>query len=78
MFYDQLTYHPCLKVADGNFTEAKEGDLRDIVKAKPLNGKEAGFLCGNPIMVNNLKKALYLSGTAMHDIFSDPFVKAAD
>ena len=76
--HEQLTYHPCLKAADAQLSEAEIGDVREIVKARPLTGKEAGFLCGNPIMVNNIKKALYLSGTAMSDILSDPFVKAAD
>ena len=32
------------------------------------------FLCGNPDLVNLLRKKVFLAGAAMKDIYSDAFV----
>ncbi len=34
------------------------------------------FLCGDEVIVNSLKKKLFLNGVSMTNIYSDPFVKA--
>ena len=51
------------------------GDLRAIVKErfKSLRGWRA-FICGDPELVNALKKWAFLAGAPMKEIFADAFV----
>jgi len=36
-----------------------------------------GFVCGDPALVQSLKRQLFLSGIAMRDIYADAFLPSA-
>jgi hypothetical protein len=36
-----------------------------------------GFVCGDPTLVQSLKKKLFLSGIASRDIYADAFLPSA-
>ena len=36
-----------------------------------------GFVCGDPSLVQSLKRQLFLSGIAMRDIYADAFLPSA-
>ena len=74
--YDNFYYHPCVLKADAEMaSNIIEGDLLEIVSQqieKPAGWKS--YLCGNPEMVKKLRKQIFLAGSRMNDIYSDPFV----
>jgi CDP-4-dehydro-6-deoxyglucose reductase, E3 len=53
------------------------GDLKQIVKsyAPSLKGWRV-YLCGDPELVQGLKRGAFLAGAAMKEIHSDPFITA--
>ncbi len=75
--HDNLHYYPV--VLEG---EPPEGGLVGDMKSLPvehLGGDLAGFrayLCGDPELVEALRRAVFLAGVAMNDIYTDPFVFA--
>jgi len=71
---DNLSYIPCVLHGD-----APEGGIQGNIANIPsqLLGTLKGyrvFLCGDPPIVNALRQNVFLAGTSMQDIFSDPFV----
>jgi hypothetical protein len=48
-----------------------------ILKQFPKLSGWRGFLCGDPTLVNTLKKRLFLSGMASREIYADAFIPAA-
>ena len=36
------------------------------------------YLCGDPDMINNLKRKLFIAGASIKNIYSDPFISAND
>lgn len=68
--HPQLEYRPTLLHTHGPLPDC-------ILKDQPkLNGWR-GFVCGDPQIVAQLKKRLFLAGMASRDIHSDAFVTAA-
>ena len=55
--------------------ESIESLLTSVV---PDPGDWKVYLCGAPELVNSLKKKMFLSGASMSNIYSDPFLSAAD
>ena len=76
--HDNFFYTPCVSGANPP-PSAAAGRANDIALAKSpkLNGWRV-FLCGHPRMVENTKKQAFLAGASLQDIFSDPFLPAAD
>ena len=68
--HPQFEYRPTLLHTHGPLPDC-------ILKDQPkLNGWR-GFVCGDPQIVTQLKKRLFLAGMASRDIHSDAFVTAA-
>ncbi len=75
--YEHFTYTPC--VLHGDTPEGgQQGNIADIPARElgSLSGYRV-FLCGDPPIVNALRQKSFLAGVSMQDIFSDPFVFAA-
>jgi len=72
--HQQVHYTPC--VLHGEAPEGGEqGDIQQILKRKmpDLKGWRI-YVCGDPAIVTGLKQTCFLTGAAMTDIYSDPFV----
>ncbi len=74
--HDNLIYHPCVLNAED---EMDAGIRQDTVEGlvKALVPKPAGwkaYLCGDPDLVNKLRKQLFLAGCNMKDINADAFI----
>jgi ferredoxin-NADP reductase/ferredoxin len=55
------------------------GDLKDIVLADlPKSPAQRAYLCGEPGLVRDLKRRLFLRGISYRKIHADPFVGADD
>lgn len=73
--HDNLHYRPCVTdeapgdvdIRKGIFTDLLGQDFQSFEKFKV-------FLCGNPKMVNDTKRFVFLKGASMSDLYSDPFV----
>ncbi len=74
--HSNFYYHPCvLKAEEGMAKNIVEGDLSKIVSQlidKPAGWKS--YLCGDPEIVKKLRKQIFMAGSNMNDIYSDPFV----
>lgn len=81
--YSQFSYFPCLDgdAADGEIAAAPglyyPGKVQDqALKIQPdLKGWRV-YLCGNPAMVNQAKRQVFLAGASLTEIHADPFVSA--
>ena len=69
-------YHPCVVTAKANMpSNITEGNISDIaLETIPKPNGWKSFLCGNENLVNQLKKKIFLAGSNMNDIYSDPFI----
>ncbi len=69
-------YHPCVVHAnEGMASNIIEADLLEIVSqtvSSPAGWKS--YLCGDPEIVKKLRKQIFMAGSSMNDIYSDPFV----
>jgi len=72
--HEQFSYLPCVLHGDVP-PDGRQGNIADIPSQVlgSLKGYRV-FLCGDPPIVNALRQNAFLSGAAMQDIFSDPFV----
>jgi NAD(P)H-flavin reductase len=48
-----------------------------VLKSVPKLAGWRGYVCGDPALVQTLKKKLFLSGMASRDIYADAFLPAA-
>lgn len=71
-----LFYHSCVFHAEKDQAEnILEGDIGDIalqIVPKPAGWK--AFLCGDPELVQKLRRKVFLAGCNMNDIYADPFL----
>ena len=65
-----FTYTPTLLSADGPIDQA-------VLSRFPKPTGHRAFLCGDPAIVQSLKKKLYLAGAALNDLHADAFVPSA-
>jgi NAD(P)H-flavin reductase/ferredoxin len=64
-------------VLQGGNGDIETGDLGDaILNRYPVLDGWRGFICGDPGVVQKLKRRLFLEGMAMQDIHSDSFLSA--
>lgn len=70
----KLRYNPCVLQSAPN-RDLRIGDLSQIVLDE-LSALQSGtfFLCGDPNLVQPLRKKLFLAGVPLKKIFADPFV----
>lgn len=68
----------CLQAPDtGSDLEVTTGDLIPLVTSEYPKPQQARiYLCGNPNLVQTLKKRLYIAGADLSRIHSDPFLSA--
>ncbi len=72
-----FTYVPTVLDGDGA-AGVDVGPIDRIVAGQlPGLGGWRGFVCGDPALVQNLKRKLFLSGMALNDICADAFLPAA-
>lgn len=75
--FSNFYYHPCVLRDVPQEVQADMGAIDDVVLAKRRNMKGyRGFLCGDPAIVERMKKRFFLAGMSVRDIHSDPFVTA--
>ena len=72
--HDNIHYFPCVTreppgpgVRQGRASELALEDNRDLKDVSI-------FLCGNPDMVNNAKRKIFLAGASLQNIHADPFI----
>ena len=72
--HSNVNYYPCIsrETAQAPILEGWASDiaLKDI-------GSFSGwcvYLCGNPDMVNNTKRSVFLAGASLQNIYADPFL----
>lgn len=75
--HPQLIYTPT--VLGGTATEGVAiGPIDQVIRSQiPKMSGWRGFVCGDPAIVQTLKKKWFLSGMASKDIYSDAFLPAA-
>jgi NAD(P)H-flavin reductase len=72
-----VEYTPAVLNGDGS-GEIAVGPIDQVVfKRLPKLSGWRGFVCGDPALVQMLKKKLFLSGMGSRDIYADAFVPAA-
>jgi len=75
--YPHLTYTPAVLNGSESDDVAVGPIDQVILKQFPKLSGWRGFLCGDPTLVNTLKKRLFLSGMASREIYADAFIPAA-
>ena len=71
-------YHPCVLKADSLTSKnIIEGDIANVALQSIPDMKDwKAYLCGDPELVNKLRKQIFLAGCNMNDIYADPFLHA--
>ncbi|MFK5914234.1 MAG: hypothetical protein QM484_07650 [Woeseiaceae bacterium] len=74
--HENLNYYPCAVTTEGStITDILEGDISNIALERiPRPSGWKSFLCGNPELVKNLRKKIFLAGSSMNDIYADEFI----
>lgn len=68
-----FSYHPCVSGPEGGEgLRSVRADEAAFADYPDLKGRRL-FLCGHAAMVNGAKKAAYLAGAALADIYADPY-----
>ncbi|MBL4583563.1 MAG: 2Fe-2S iron-sulfur cluster binding domain-containing protein [Pseudomonadales bacterium] len=73
--YSNFYYYACVRKAERVSLPVTGESIQTImmsVAAVPAQWKV--YLCGGPNMVSSLKKAIFLAGASMKNIYSDPFI----
>jgi NAD(P)H-flavin reductase len=73
--HPNVTYMPC--VLESQEPDVSVGRLDEVVAGLvPSPAGSQVFLCGDPDLVRQLKRRLYLAGAKLADLHADPFVNA--
>lgn len=75
--YPSLSYYPCVsgELTDETLFQGRADDL--ALERFPKLNEWRLFLCGNPNMVNSLKRKAFLAGASLQDILTDPFIDSS-
>jgi CDP-4-dehydro-6-deoxyglucose reductase, E3 len=74
--HDNFSYRPCALAGDP--AEVSVGPLEaQLLAATPSFAEPRFFLCGDAPLVQGLKRALFLRGAALRNIYADAFVGSA-
>jgi CDP-4-dehydro-6-deoxyglucose reductase len=72
-----FSYHPCALEGEADGLEVRVGRLDELLlKALPSFAERRFFLCGDAPLVKSLKRALFVRGASLEEIYADPFVGA--
>ena len=75
--HPNFTYHPCVLEGDGaRETVGKLDEL--LLQSLTSFDTPRFFLCGDPPLVQRLKRALFLRGASLKEIYADAFVSAPE
>lgn len=75
--HPNFTYRPC--VLEGDPTRESVGKLDDLLlQSITAFDSPRFFLCGDPPLVQRLKRALFLRGASLKEIYADAFVSAPE
>jgi NAD(P)H-flavin reductase/ferredoxin len=70
-----FSYHPC--ALEGEADGVRVGRLDELLlKSVPSFAERRFFLCGDAPLVKSLKRALFVRGASLGEIYADPFVGA--
>ena len=73
--HDNVAYSAC--VLEGASAGMTQGSLDDVVFGRfPNLGGHKVFLCGDPVLVQKMKRRAFLAGARLSDIRADAFVTA--
>lgn len=75
--HENFSYYPCVESLGEGANTAKyhQGLVQDIALGLyPELKRWQVYICGNPNMVNDTKRRVYLAGAALPDIHIDPFL----
>ena len=73
--HDNVAYSAC--VLEGASADMTQGSLDDVVFGRfPNLGGHKVFLCGDPVLVQKMKRRAFLAGARLSDIRADAFVTA--
>lgn len=75
--YPHFHYHPCVSQEEPSGSVRRGRVLSVALQDSPKPSGSKAYLCGHPDMVASAKKALFVAGIALKDIYADPFVRAA-
>lgn len=74
--YEQFNYAPCV-LNDPDADDVAQGLIDEVVLSRHEDlSKYRIYLCGDPGIVNTLRKKLFLGGAGMKKIHADPFTAA--
>lgn len=74
--FKNFHYLPC--VVEGDLEKFLVGNIINLVASLDIDPQNSvSFICGDPMIVKNLKQTVFLKGLPSRMIFSDPFVAAA-
>ncbi|HET9931094.1 MAG TPA: 2Fe-2S iron-sulfur cluster-binding protein [Polyangiaceae bacterium] len=75
--HPNLSYHPCvLEGEPGSYRVGKLDEL--LLSSLKAFDTPRFFLCGDPPLVQKLKRSLFLRGASLKEIYADAFVSAPD
>jgi NAD(P)H-flavin reductase len=67
----------CATVLAGGDEATTTGSLEQVVASQhPKLSGWRGFVCGDPMIVQKMKKKMFLAGMASREIFADAFIEA--
>lgn len=73
--HPNLRYHAA--VLEGGDETTTMGSLEQVVASEhPKLSGWRGFVCGDPMIVQKVKKKMFLAGMASREIFADAFIEA--
>lgn len=76
--HGNFEYVPAVLAADAPTGGVEVGEIDGVILRRfPNLTGWRGYVCGDPTLVQKLKKKFFLSGMAMRDIHSDPFLPSA-
>lgn len=83
--HHNFSYHPCALEGDAGTSAASEpnqplkiGRLDELLLKEVTNVQATRFfLCGDPTLVQKLKRSLFLRGASLKEIYADAFVNSA-
>lgn len=72
--HDNITYFPCV-TREKPERGARQGRASELAIEDSTDLKDhTVYLCGNPDMVNDTKRKIFLAGASLQNIHADPFV----
>jgi len=77
--YPNFHYHASVLQADEVESPISSDTIDKVVTDIATNAADwKAYLCGDEDIVNTLKKKLFLAGTSMGNIYTDPFIQTTD